>query len=143
MVNVGKYTSPMDPMGRDSWMYLDPKTYLLGEIPLKKCPPKSGYLRGYNPYVEMIHQGWRFRLESKPNPGVSNIYIDPACYHLWRIVSENAVGDRSATLKTQLQIWKDGNSMMFPENHWILQEKGVRDSAAAQGSSGISAIFGT
>ena len=69
----------MDPMGRDSWMYLDPKTYRLGEIPFKKHAPKKRgsyglyFIISKNPYVEMIHQGWRFRLESKPNPGVSNI----------------------------------------------------------------------
>ena len=32
-------------------------------------------------------QGCRFGPESKPNPG--NQYLDPAWYHLWRIVSEN------------------------------------------------------
>ena len=37
-----------------------------------------------------LTQGCRFGPESKPNPG--NKYLDPAWYHLWRIVSGNVYG---------------------------------------------------
>ena len=66
----------------------------MGHLQLPPPEKKSGFT--------WFFQKFGPKHQTKPNPGFDQylLYLDPAWYHLWGLVSEN-VGDKSATLFKQ------------------------------------------